>query len=226
MIEVRGLVKRFGNRTILDQLDLQAKAGEWLAVTGANGAGKTTLLRILAGIASFQAGEVSINGMSVKHDAQRTRGITNLVSHQPLLYGELTAEENLRFYCGLNGIPNPGPKIDEFLKNFSLESKRKQLTSTFSRGMQQKLTLIRAFLMDPEVLLLDEPLSNLDQESMQVTKDELELFAANGGIIIMAVHDLDTVKFYLDRELLLQGGKLSDAKLAKSNQPISGKKAK
>lgn len=226
MIEVKGLVKRFGNRTILDRLDLQAKAGEWLAITGVNGAGKTTLLRILAGIASYQGGEVLIDGISLKYDAQSTRRITNLVSHQPLLYGELTAEENLRFYCGLNGIPNPVKMIDGYLKIFRLEDKRKQLTKTFSRGMQQKLSLIRAFLMDPKVLLLDEPLSNLDQESIQITRDELKRFTSNGGTIIMAMHDLDKVRPYLDRELLLQSGKLSESKLAKSRQSFTGKKAK
>lgn len=218
MIEIRGLVKQFGERRILNHLDLQAKAGEWLVIHGANGAGKTTLLRILAGICSFQFGEVSFNGISVKDDADTARGVTSLVSHQPLLYGDLTAEENLRFFCGLNGIASPDRQIKEFLKLFSLDGNRKQMVRTFSRGMQQRLTLIRALLMEPKALLLDEPLSNLDQDSIPLVIQQLNQFASKGGTILMATHEIDPVRPFMDRVLLLQDGKLIET--ATPNQKL------
>lgn len=210
MIEIHGLVKNYGSRIVLDHLDLQVGRAECVAITGANGAGKTTLLRILAGITGFNSGEVLLDGFSLKDEPIKTRSITGLVSHQPLLYGDLTAEENLLFYSGINGVSEPKPKIDSFLNEFHLEKNRKQFVRTFSRGMQQRLTIIRALLPDPKVLLLDEPLSSLDQETLGIMFELFTKLKADGKTILMATHDLEPVESVITRKVLLQNGTLTD----------------
>jgi heme exporter protein A len=215
MIEVQGLVKRFGVRTILDGLDFYVEKGEWVAVVGVNGAGKTTFLRILAGISSFTSGNVSIDGISMTEWPIKVRALTGLVPHQPLLYGDLTAEENLQFYCGLFGVPDPKQSIQKYLQLIGLEKNRKQMVRTFSRGMQQRLTIIRVLMHDPKVLLLDEPTSSLDQEAFGVVSNLLGNLKNEGKTIVMATHDMQTIGQMVTRTVILQDGKLNEQRAQK-----------
>jgi len=191
MIEVRRLVKRFGLKTVLRGLDFQVQPGEFVALLGPNGAGKTTFLRILASLSRPNLGEVSIAGCRLPEQAAAVRMRLGVVSHLPLLYGDLTAEENLRFFARMYGLRQPEKRIAEVLELVGLSSRRRDLARTFSRGMQQRLAIGRAVLHDPDVLLLDEPYTGLDQEACAMLDTLLEQVARRGRTVVMASHDLE-----------------------------------
>ncbi|NMC80183.1 MAG: ABC transporter ATP-binding protein, partial [Chloroflexi bacterium] len=154
MIVVRNLVKQFGPKIVLCKLDFTVEAGEFVALLGPNGAGKTTFLRILASLSRPTLGQVQIAGRQLPHEAAAVRRRLGVVSHQPLLYGELSAEENLRFYGRLYGVERLEARVDEMLELVGLCPRRREAVRTFSRGMQQRLAIGRAVLHDPDVLLL------------------------------------------------------------------------
>ena len=190
MIEVRKLVKRFGMKTVLRGMDFEVQPGEFVALLGPNGAGKTTFLRILASLSRPSLGEVKIAGYRLPHQAAAVRARLGVVSHLPLLYGDLTAEENLRFYGRMYGVPNLAARIMEVLEMVGLESRRRDLVRTFSRGMQQRLAIGRAVLHDPDVMLFDEPYTGLDQDASAMLDDVLRSVAAQGRTVVMTSHDL------------------------------------
>jgi heme exporter protein A len=190
MIEVKKLVKRFGLKTILRGLDFSVASGEFVALLGPNGAGKTTFLRILATLSRPSMGHVKVAGHHLPHEASEVRAKLGVVSHMPLLYPDLTAEENLQFYARMYGITNYAPRITEVLGLVGLENRRKDLVRTFSRGMQQRLAIGRAVLHDPEVMLFDEPYTGLDQDASEMLDDVLRSVAAKGRTVVMTSHDL------------------------------------
>lgn len=190
MIEVRKLIKRFGLKTILRGLDFQVEAGEFVALLGPNGAGKTTFLRILASLSRPAMGQVRIAGYTLPAQASAVRRRLGVVSHQPLLYGDLTAEENLRFYGRMYGVPALDERIMEVLELVGLTARRRDLVRTFSRGMQQRLAIGRAVLHDPEVMLFDEPHTGLDQDACAMLDNVLREVAARGRTVVMTSHDL------------------------------------
>jgi heme exporter protein A len=190
MIIVKKLVKRFGLKTILRGVDFEVQPGEFVALLGPNGAGKTTLLRILASLSRPSLGEVNIAGYKLPQQAAQVRARLGVVSHLPLLYGDLSAEENLRFYARLFGIVNYELRITEVLEMTGLENRRRDLVRTFSRGMQQRLAIGRAVLHDPDVMLFDEPYTGLDQDASSMLDDVLKTVAAQGRTIVMTSHDL------------------------------------
>ena len=190
MIEVKKLVKRFGLKTILRGLDFSVEPGEFVALLGPNGAGKTTFLRILSSLSRQTLGQVNIAGYRLPDQAAQVRAKLGVVSHLPLLYPDLTAEENLRFYGRMYGINNMEARITEVLKMVDLENRRKDLVRTFSRGMQQRLAIGRAVIHDPEVMLFDEPYTGLDQDASEMLDDVLRSIAAKGRTVVMTSHDL------------------------------------
>lgn len=190
MIEVKTLVKRFGLKTILRGLDFSVKPGEFVALLGPNGAGKTTFLRILATLSRPSLGSVKVGGYSLPNEAAQVRAKLGVVSHMPLLYPDLTAEENLRFYGRMYGIGNMEARITEVLEMVGLETRRKDLIRTFSRGMQQRLAIGRAVIHDPQVMLFDEPYTGLDQDACEMLDDVLRSVAADGRTVVMTSHDL------------------------------------
>jgi heme exporter protein A len=190
VISVKKLVKRFGPKTILRGLDFQVQQGEFIALLGPNGAGKTTFLRILASLSKPTIGEVQVAGYRLPDQAAAVRRRLGVVSHQPLLYGDLTAEENLLFYGRMYGLSQTGARIDEVLELVGLSARRKDLVRTFSRGMQQRLAIGRAVLHDPEVMLFDEPHTWLDQDASSMLDKVLSEVAARGRTVVMTSHDL------------------------------------
>ncbi|OGO75394.1 MAG: heme ABC exporter, ATP-binding protein CcmA, partial [Chloroflexi bacterium RIFOXYC12_FULL_59_14] len=190
MIEVKKLVKRFGLKAVLRGLDFRVERGEFVALLGPNGAGKTTFLRILSTLARPSLGEVKVAGYRLPHEAAQVRARLGVVSHMPLLYGDLTAEENLEFYARMYGIPNYQLRITEVLEMVGLETRRKDLVRTFSRGMAQRLAIGRAVLHDPEVMLFDEPYTGLDQDASSMLDEVLQSVAAQGRTVVMTSHDL------------------------------------
>src|SRR5215207_5419015 len=190
MILVKKLVKRFGLKTILRGVDFQVQPGEFVALLGPNGSGKTTFLRILASLSRPSLGEVKIAGYKLPDQASQVRARLGVVSHLPLLYSDLSAEENLRFYGRLYGIINIQLRITEVLEMIGLETRRRDLVRTFSRGMQQRLAIGRAILHDPDVMLFDEPYTGLDQDASSMLDDVLKTVAAKGRTVVMTSHDL------------------------------------
>jgi heme exporter protein A len=206
MIVIKKLVKRFGLKTVLRGLDLEVQAGEFVALLGPNGAGKTTFLRILASLSRPTLGEVIIGGYRLPRQASAVRHNLGVVSHMPLLYGDLTAEENLRFYGRIYGIQEAGKRINEVLELVGLESRRRDLVRTFSRGMQQRLAIGRSILHDPEVLLFDEPHTGLDQDACDMLDGLLRKVAGEGRTVVMTSHDLARVEDLASRFDVLSRG--------------------
>ena len=190
MISVKKLVKRFGLKTVLRGVDFEVQPGEFVALLGPNGAGKTTFLRILASLSRPTLGEVNIAGFKLPGDASQIRARLGVVSHLPLLYGDLTAEENLRFDARMYGIANEQVRITEVLEMVGLENRRRDLVRTYSRGMQQRLAIGRAVLHDPEIVLFDEPYTGLDQDASSMLDVVLKTVAAQGRTVVMTSHDL------------------------------------
>ncbi len=190
MIEVRKLVKRFGMKTVLNGLDLEAAPGEFVALLGPNGAGKTTFLRILASLSRPSLGQVRVAGHLLPSEAAAVRARLGVVSHQPLLYLDLTAEQNLRFYGRMYGIQGLEGRVTEVLEMVGLESRRRDLVRTYSRGMQQRLAIGRAVLHNPDVMLFDEPHTGLDQDASTMLDGVLRSVAAQGRTVVMTSHDL------------------------------------
>jgi heme exporter protein A len=164
VIRARGLSKRFGSKRALDGVDLDVPAGGFVLVTGPNGSGKTTLLRLCAGLAAPSGGELEIRA---------ERGRIGFLAHEPLVYRELTALENLELYGRLYRIPERRERIGMLLGRFGLWDARRQRAGSLSRGMLQRLALCRAFLHEPDLVLLDEPFNALDAEGAQLLHDEL-----------------------------------------------------
>lgn len=190
MIQVRKLVKRFGPKVVLRGVDFEVEQGEFVVLLGPNGAGKTTFLRILASLARPTMGEVWIAGYRIPQQAAFIRSSLGVISHQPLLYGDLTAEENLIFYGRLYDLHTLNQRVDQVLSLVGLNVQRRDLVRRFSRGMQQRLAIARAILHDPELLLLDEPHTGLDQEAASMLDVVLKEVAAKGRTVVMTTHDL------------------------------------
>jgi heme exporter protein A len=209
MITVKKLVKRFGLKPVLRGVDFEVQPGEFVALLGPNGAGKTTFLRILASLSRPSLGDVNIAGYKLPHEAAQVRARLGVVSHLPLLYGDLTAEENLRFYARMYNISNYELRVTEVLEMVGLEGRRRDLVRTFSRGMQQRLAIGRAVLHDPDVVLFDEPYTGLDQDASAMLDDVLKTVAAKGRTVVMTSHDLARAEDLATRFDILSRGLIS-----------------
>jgi len=175
--------KRFGSLYALRRLDLEIAPGECLALTGRNGSGKTTLLRVASQLTRPTRGELTFPGLN-----QGEVPAIGYVSHAIMLYEELTAEENLQLFGRLLGIAEPRRRTLELLEATSLAARAASLVRTFSRGMKQRLAIARALLNDPGVLLLDEPATGLDTESMVWLTNRIRELRDQGRTIVMSVH--------------------------------------
>lgn len=208
VIEVSRLVKRFGPKVVLRNLDFTVQRGEFVALLGPNGAGKTTFLRILASLSSPTLGHVRIAGQELPRQAAGVRRRLGVVSHLPLLYGDLTAEENLLFYGRMYSVANVNERISAVLETVGLAQRRRDLVRTFSRGMQQRLAIARAVLHEPDVLLLDEPHTGLDQDACEMLDAVLRQVAARGRTVVMTSHDLTRIEDLASRFDVLSRGSI------------------
>lgn len=206
MIEVRKLVKTFGPKPVLRGLDFRVEAGEFVALLGPNGAGKTTFLRILATLSRPKMGQVRLAGYTLPSQAAAVRRRLGMVSHLPLLYGDLTAEENLRFFGRMYRVPDLSARIEDVLKLVGLYRRRRDLVRQFSRGMQQRLAIGRAVLHDPEILLFDEPHTGLDQQAAAMLDGVLRDVAVRGRTVVMTSHNIAHAASLADRVDILSKG--------------------
>jgi heme ABC exporter ATP-binding subunit CcmA len=208
VLELRGLKKSFGLKPILRGVDLVLPRGECMALLGANGTGKTTLLRILAGLARPDAGRVSIEGLDSTQDAQQTRRLVGFVAHQPYLYEELTALENLLFFARMYTVAHAQERARDLLRRVGLERRLHERVSTFSRGQLQRLSWARAQLHAPRLLLLDEAETGLDQEGHELIGALLSEHTAGGGSTLFTTHQLERALALSDKIVLLAGGRV------------------
>src|SRR3972149_1616413 len=209
MIHVTGLVKQFGPFVALRNLDFTVEAGEFVSLMGPNGAGKTTLLRLLATLSRPPHGTISIAGHTLPKGADGARRQIGFLSHQPLLYGELSAEENLRFFARMYDVNGAGRHIAALIDQVGLPERRHDRVRTFSRGMQQRLSIARVLLHDPRVVLLDEPFTGLDPDASDRLAETLRRLHDGQRAGGMSTHDLDRGLALSDRALLIARGRLA-----------------
>jgi heme exporter protein A len=208
VIEIRGLTKTFGPRTALDGIDLAINEGELVALVGPNGAGKTTLLRILATLSRPSSGTVRIDGFDLLSQGEDARRRIGFLSHRTLLYGDLTAEQNLRFYARMYDMDADSYRVTNLLRRVGLDTRRSDLVQTFSRGMKQRLAVARAVLHRPALLLLDEPYTGLDPQAVETLRDLLAELAGEGCTILLTTHRLNRALSTGGRVLVLHRGRL------------------
>ena len=208
MIQISGLVKQYGFNPVLRGVNLHVPAGAFVTLVGPNGAGKSTLMRIVATLLKPTSGEVKIGGWAMPQFSSRVRRHIGLVSHQTLLYGDLTAAENLLFFAKLYQLDNSEQRVAEALKRVGLAARQRDAVRTFSRGMMQRLTIARATLHEPDVLLLDEPYTGLDQDASALLDSLLRRESENGRTILMITHDLVHGLNLCDRVAILSRGKI------------------
>ena len=192
---VRGLVKTFPSPdgtpfAAVDHLDLELPAqGELVAVVGPDGAGKTTLVRTLATLSRATSGTALVAGFDAKEEPDKVREHIGLISHNPMLYPDLTAMENLMFTAQLYGVVNAEERVRELLRAVELDHRRFDVVRTFSRGMTQRLSIARALMNDPDVVFLDEPYAGLDPHAVEIFDGLIEQLR-DGRTFIMVSHDL------------------------------------
>jgi len=208
MIETRALTKTFGLKPVLRGVDLDVAAGECVALFGPNGAGKTTLLRILATLTKPTLGAVRVAGGLLPTQAEAVRQRLGVIAHQPLVYGDLTAEENLQFYAKLYGLREASARILALLERVGLAARRRDLVRTFSRGMHQRLAIARALLAAPPVYLMDEPYTGLDPAGVALLDEIVRELAAQGACVLMTTHNITHSLGLAHRVVLLAKGKL------------------
>ena len=205
-----GIRKDYGDRAVLRGVDLTVGWGEIAVLFGANGAGKTTLLRILAGLTRADAGAVHLAGRPLGRRGNRARRLVGFAGHQTMLYNDLTCRENLAFYARLYGIRDANRRIDEALAQLNLSDRANRRVRTLSHGMQKRLAMARAILHAPAALLLDEPESGLDAESVATLGELLREWAASGRAALLTTHSVEVGLAWADRALTLEGGRMID----------------
>lgn len=209
LIQVRGLVKAFDVFVVIRKLDLDIQRGEFVALLGPNGSGKSTLLRMLCGLSGFNGGSIHIGGWQLPQEMNAIRAQIGFVSHKTLLYDNLTARENLAFFARLYQLPDAEARVKSILHQVGLTKRSESVVRTFSRGMQQRLSIARALLHDPDILILDEPYTGLDQDAAVILDELLLQSHAEGRTILMTTHQLDRVNQLAQRVLILNRGVIS-----------------
>ena len=207
--QVIKLRKGYGYYPVLWDLDLEVGWGECVVLLGANGAGKTTLLKVLSTQARADEGSVRIAGLDAISQGEQVRRVVGVVSHQHLLYEDLTAAENLLFYGRMYGLADLPTLIRQTLTRVGLERRADHRVRTLSNGQQKRLSIGRAILHQPKLLLLDEPESGLDPAGRRALGDLVRDWKGEGKSVLMATHNVDQGLEWADRVALLFEGKIS-----------------
>ena len=206
-VEVRDLTRTFGVRKALDRVSFDLPQGAFLSIFGPNGAGKTTLVKVLTTLTAPSKGTAKVSGFDVVADAVELRSRIGLISHNPLLYPDLSAEENLQFFADMYGVPDAAARVRELLVAVELDHRRLDLVRTFSRGMLQRLSIARALLHRPKVLFLDEPYSGLDPHAVEILDHLIEQIRADHTFVMIS-HDLNKGLGLCSHALILAKGKV------------------
>ncbi len=217
MLDALNITKSYGMRPVLRDVSLRVTKGEFVAILGPNGTGKTTLLRVCATLIKPEKGQLVVDGVNALTEANRARAKLGVVSHHTLVYPDLTAEENLQFYARMYGVsdvcnassPGSDTPIDMVLRRVDLQHRARDPVRTFSRGMVQRLSIARAILHNPPLLLLDEPYTGLDQKSAHALSSLLNELALAGRTVIMTTHEYGRSLDGVTRAVILKGGKVA-----------------
>ncbi len=215
MIELEGLAQCYGERKVLSEVSLSLSAGQTLVVFGPNGAGKTTLLRVLATLLRPHEGAVTVLDNRLPGDAWRVRGRIGLLGHEPLLYRELTARENLRYHARLHNLGDA--RVEELLQALAISDRADEPLRTLSRGTIQRVAVARATLHDPQLLLLDEPYANLDPTAIDLVTPLIG--AQTGCTRVLTSHDPSGGLAQADLVLGLRAGRAMLVKPASAIEP-------
>ncbi len=208
-IEVEGVYKKFGKRRALNDINLTVGKGEHVTIFGPNGAGKTTLVRILSTLAKPSAGTVRLDAEDIHKSATESRRKIGLVGHQTLLYDELTIYENLKFYGTMYDVPDIKTQIRSVIRWVQLEDRLHDRVGTLSRGMQQRVSIARAVLHNPPVMLLDEPEVGLDPHAVLMVREVLGSLNAGERTVVMTTHNLQQGIEMSDRVVILNEGRIA-----------------
>jgi heme exporter protein A len=219
VIKAEGIYKKIGNKEILRGIDLYLQEGEFVTVLGPNGAGKTTLLKVLAMLTKPSAGKLTIGGVPVEDNMVEMRGCIGVISHNTFLYDKLTAFENLRFYGEMYQVKNLKERIHQVIEEVGLQYSLADPVRTFSRGMQQRLSIARAILHDPKVLFLDEPYTGLDQHAIGILNKVLFQLNRDKRTIFMITHNYEQGLELSDKIVIIYKGKITYQEEAKCLGP-------
>lgn len=202
------LGKRFGKLTALRSVSFALEAGDFMTIFGRNGAGKSTLLNIIASLIRSYEGDVTLFGKNLRKGDESTRKSIGYISHDAFLYGDLTAFENLFFFARLYRVSDPRAVAGATLKRMGLEAKTKTTVRELSRGMKQRLSLGRALIHQPKLLLLDEPYTGLDEAACVTLNAMLAEFVDGGGSVLMTTHNIDRGFLTSTRVSILERGSI------------------
>jgi len=203
-----GVTKRFGRFVALSNVALRVPASTCVTLFGHNGAGKSTLLNISCGLIRSYEGSVDVFGVDQRTAGDNQRAAIGFVSHQTFLYDDLTARDNLRFWARLYGVRGPVQRTDELLERFDLTAKAGATVRSLSRGMKQRMALARALVHQPQLLLLDEPYTGLDEAACEMLSALIRGFVGAGGSALVTTHDIDRGLGVADRVSILDRGRL------------------
>ena len=206
LVSIEHLNKSFGRFTALTDLSLEVAEGELLTIFGPNGAGKTTLLKILSTLVSSTSGRVVVDGFDVGKKPVEVRRRIGVISHDTYLYRDLTAVENLVFYARMYGVSDFEERVHEVIREVGLRYRENDRVATFSRGMKQRLSIARAILHDPKILLLDEPYTGLDRHASNILDGIIQEFDSKHATRIMVSHDLEHGLKVSNRLLIMKNG--------------------
>jgi len=204
---VRGFSKRYDDTVAVEDLSFEVQPGEILGLVGPNGAGKTSTLRSIVGVLPLQEGVIRVAGHDLREEEVAAKSCLAWVPDDPEPFDTLTVEEHLEFTAHLYRVKTWRPRAEELLERFELVEKRKALGGELSRGMRQKLAFCCAWLPDPKVVLMDEPLSGLDPRGIRSAKDAIGRIAESGAAVILSSHLLELIEELADRLLILDRGR-------------------
>ena len=210
LIRTERLTKKFGEFVAVSEVTLAVEAGEIVALLGPNGAGKTTTVRMLASILKPTSGTATIAGYDVVNDARRVRGIVGLLTEFPGLYHRMPATDYLHFFGELQGLSRPEreSRIEELMRRFGMWEARNQRLGQYSKGMRQKIALIRGLIHDPQILFLDEPTSAMDPHSAKMVRDAITDLRSSRRAIILCTHNLVEAEGLADRIAIIKEGRI------------------
>ncbi|WP_312471792.1 ABC transporter ATP-binding protein [Neobacillus sp.] len=210
MIEIKKLTKQADNKLILRGVDLSIKKGETVAILGPNGAGKSTLLKVLATLIKPTSGLIKINGLDLKKDHIEIKKLLGYLPHSSLLYDHYSPLENLVFFGNIYGVNNVEQKASNLVKEVGLSFFLNEPVKNFSRGMIQRIAIARAIIHDPEILLLDEPHTGLDQGAISILNNVILSMKEKGATTLMVTHDFKQAAEICDRIIIVKNGRIVD----------------
>ncbi|GIN73855.1 ABC-type transporter ATP-binding protein EcsA [Bacillus sp. J14TS2] len=210
LLDIKKVTGGYTKKPVIEDISFQVNAGQIVGLIGLNGAGKSTTIKHIIGLMEERAGEITINGISLKEKPEEYRKQFSFVPETPILYEELTLEEHLKLTAMAYDLPEEvfKKRMTPLLKEFRLDQKLKWFPAHFSKGMKQKVMIMCAFLNEPSLYIIDEPFVGLDPLGIQSLLDLMNSMKSNGAGILMSTHILATAERYCDRFIILHNGKI------------------